>query len=702
MLKLLRKYNKWILVIGGSLLMVAFLAPGAIQNCAFNPRKRTYAYVDGRKVSLQEFDLARRQFAAIEDIFPSIVNANIINPEDKINHWLLLTHAADKGGFVGESADGYEWASGELTNMMARAMVEQRWLAEEAFNSPQFLRYVLMQQDKRMQFATEVNQTWQALSQNFEKVHDQIASSARLRPNEFDQGLSKTRGIYRMYEAFLSAANSSSQRALRYSEEQRVGGYVDSAFVPAAAIVDQIPEPTEEQIAEQFETYKDDRPGEGEYGVGYRLPARVKLEYLTLNRRDIRLSIDLDPIDVNKRWMQSRAEFPGEFPDERRRVEALMINEIIEAVYSLAHEAVQREILKVTSRLEEVDDYKVLPDNWAEIRPTLAAIAPVIVEHVREGTKGEPIKNSDAGLTIPLPEVTVRAADYLDRLALSRITGLGVANAKVGPREFAFPDLALSVKELGRPSLDIPVQLDVPVTEIRLEDPSRSRYYVTILDARDESAPDSVDEIREQVVTDFKEIQAYALLAQRVDEFEAAANEGGLEAVSAMFEPEAPETPEAEDDAEEPTPPAPLNPVQTRKRIELGEFSTSAPGTELDTDPVREALLPIIDSLDPLLPIDQKPIEARTVIVPVPVKRGVVVAQVVGLNPLTLEQYRGLSQDDVQSALSAEFAATESEREDLPFSLASLKRRLGFRFADRDADEQPAESDEKAEVPDAG
>ena len=49
MLKFLRKYNKWIMVFGGSLLMIAFLAPQAIQNLP-KLRDKTVATYDGKPV----------------------------------------------------------------------------------------------------------------------------------------------------------------------------------------------------------------------------------------------------------------------------------------------------------------------------------------------------------------------------------------------------------------------------------------------------------------------------------------------------------------------------------------------------------------------------------------------------------------------------------------------------------------------------
>ena len=51
MLQFFRKYNRYILAIGVSLLMVAFLVQPTMQMFGPNPQKRTLGYIDGAKVT---------------------------------------------------------------------------------------------------------------------------------------------------------------------------------------------------------------------------------------------------------------------------------------------------------------------------------------------------------------------------------------------------------------------------------------------------------------------------------------------------------------------------------------------------------------------------------------------------------------------------------------------------------------------------
>ena len=66
MLKLLRKYDKWILAIGGSLLMVVFLLPQALTEFGANPRKATAAVIDGRgKITEGDLMEARQELSKL-------------------------------------------------------------------------------------------------------------------------------------------------------------------------------------------------------------------------------------------------------------------------------------------------------------------------------------------------------------------------------------------------------------------------------------------------------------------------------------------------------------------------------------------------------------------------------------------------------------------------------------------------------------
>src|SRR5947207_9792431 len=108
MVKILRKYNKYILVVGGSLLMIAFLMPQAFQQLAGNREKQTYARMGDRKITYADIGRAEQEFHTL-DRFSSMLVKQVIGAENS-DHWFLLTTAAERAGFIAAGAeDAKDW-----------------------------------------------------------------------------------------------------------------------------------------------------------------------------------------------------------------------------------------------------------------------------------------------------------------------------------------------------------------------------------------------------------------------------------------------------------------------------------------------------------------------------------------------------------------------------------------------------------------
>jgi len=101
MFKFLRKYNKYILAVGGTLLLITFLIPFAITNL-FQTGGRsgvTWATInDDRPEKVTVSDLARiqRELQLLQFIAPQLAVQGI----DRAEYWYLLQREAQQGGFV--------------------------------------------------------------------------------------------------------------------------------------------------------------------------------------------------------------------------------------------------------------------------------------------------------------------------------------------------------------------------------------------------------------------------------------------------------------------------------------------------------------------------------------------------------------------------------------------------------------------------
>src|SRR5688572_1796481 len=229
MFKFLRKYNKMLLAIFGVLLMITFLIPEAFNRFsqAAGARTGTIATVgDGEKVSAMEWDRYQRELRVLDRLnngrpptFPGL--GEVKSPE----HWFLLVREAEQAGVV-PAIDMGELTRDQLANLMAAA--------------------------------------------------DERDPAIISRAQAHYAGVAQLINLY-------STGDLYSDRRLR-SEAERLLHMVTARMVvvqPDETKSDL--QPTEQQITEHMNKYSDKLPGEGEFGFGYKLPSRVKLEWLTIS-----------------------------------------------------------------------------------------------------------------------------------------------------------------------------------------------------------------------------------------------------------------------------------------------------------------------------------------------------------------------------------------------------------------------------------
>jgi hypothetical protein len=660
MLKALRKYNKWILVIGGTLLMMAFLVQPAIQHLGGDPSSQVVARLDGRPIRARDEAVASRQVMALSDLSGGLIPAALGIQDRDTRHWMLLKVEADAGGFIGQSGDGPDWlpelAESLADQQMSRSLQGQSWRRLAAQN-PQLSGFLTQMYQRNIEDATKA----------LDATKTRLIERGGMTEAEIDRALADARGVFRMLNAYGSAARMSDRLAAAEAKRRLDSAYIDFLTVPASRFTAEIPMPNDGALQAHLERFKGVRPGEGEFGIGYLLPPRVKLEWLTLDAAVVRNAVPADPVEVNKRYLQDRAKYPGEFPAERARVEQDLKAEKIAQVMQEAHRTIQAEVLRSTRRLEPDGRYKKLPADWAQSRPKMEAVAQAVVDQVAKA----------AGITLPLPAVTTLSARWQTYADLSAITGLGSASFRTGNLSIPAPQVIFAVRELGlvpeTEQFPVPVQVGVPLVENYLTDATGSRYYVTVLDARGESAPDSLDEVREQVAADCKGLLAYERLTGRIAEWRSLAAASGLDAVrdSAMPPPPPADPPHPDD-----RPSVVRRVAVTRDDMSPGPRSAATPAQiqAADVEPVRSAVMHAAEALDPLTPPEQFDADKATIAAAAPTKLSVVVARITALGPLTRETFR-LLDGQLVSQLQMREIRPDDTPVDAPFSLERLLSR---------------------------
>jgi hypothetical protein len=647
MLKKFRKYQRVMMVGFGVLLLLTWLAGPAIERIGRAAGNRTVGKIDGQAVRALDQQLAYKELTGLMEVVrrTGLSYFDPVGGDRDALHWMLLVHEAQAGGYIAEAESGPRMME-RLAPALAMEMV-QTAIDRQDFNL--YLAWANLKTDQERQNFLD------NLAEAMKRAVSQ-ALSEKLNSHEAEMTLAKLFGVRRMQQAYYNAAQMSDRAAVAEGRRQADGAVVDYVVVPATSLAAKVPEPDEAALEAQFQALKGVRPGEGEHGIGYLLGPRVKFEFLELDRQAIDQAVVLDPVEVRKRWSQDRAKYKGEFAAERAAVEADIRRETTDRIMAEATSAYQREVQKLTRRLESDGKYRLLPADWDPAQPRLEAVARAMVDQVK----------SVMGLTMPLPRVEVRGSAWSEERDLMAIPGIGQSSLNQGGLRAGFPQVVFWAKELGSGG-PIAVQAGVPLAENFLEDGLRNRYFFSILAVRPESPPDSVAEIRERVLDDYRKLRGYELLLQQEPQLrQAAASEDGLDRLATEYGPGP--------DASNPARPAGLE-------VRRGLRVTGAPTRDAAlTDDVRKAIVEAARAIDPLTPPGQVPPEMAAVVAPAPKALSVVIARIQQPAPLTIEEYRAMDQQFVANARMAELV--EAGARDA-FTLASLLKRHIYMQGDK-------------------
>lgn len=658
MLKTIRKYNKLILGVGGTLLLVAFLVPQAIQQLGKASQGRSVGTMDGRKITVADYDRATRELTAVESFYAELGMGLPIalDQREDVAHWMLLTREAERAGMVGGAAEGAQLLP-VFAEMLVRSSFEQQ--------------YQRMAQQVMLQFPDQVRAQEEQAMIGLGRIKQQVAGKARLLESEFDQTLAKLQGVLRLVNSYRYAERLSDSQTILISQRLADAVVVNSAFLSARRLMDERLEPTPEQLRAQFDAYKAVKQGEGEFGIGYLLPPRIKLEWIELSPRLMREVLTISLLDATKHWQQNRGRFPGEFEAERANVENELKTAELEKVFNTAESVVRAEILSAVRPLEQDGDYRVLPSDWASKKPDFVKMADRVVAAVQEAH----------GVTIPTPAVYIRDANWLDGGSLLSQPGIGSSTFRYGRETANFPQLMMTVRELAGDSV-LGLQVGVPSTDLVLEGNDRSRYYFTILDAAATSVPNSPDDLLDpdRLTADWRALQKYHELTAGAEGYVETIKSDGIRAFADTFGTYVPQS-NIEGLVSDPQPRVAVN---TGARVT--REGTSGLGPVENNELVQTALLEAGSKIDPLTPISEVSLEDRIVVVPVPRSLGVSVAQIQSIEPLTRE----LLPVAVRYAQQQHTRETFPVGTPMPFRYEILKQRHAFtlekRNEDRDGD----------------
>lgn len=636
MLRTIRKHNKWILVVGGSLLMVTFLISGTANQLQPNPAKQTVATVRGEKITAGEMNLAMREYEALKIIAGDGLMRNLGDMEDGFE-WFLISEEARRAGLVGGAADGMDWIpaiAAHMANRYVNGISQQRLIQEmQSFESPDAY-FKAVQDASKSEVTTRI---------------PHAAGTAGLNEQQIGVALAKLRGVERLYSLTLMAPRLSAARLAQEASMAKDQATINALILPADPLAASLPEPTDEELQAQFTKFRGVAPGGPGLGFGYLQPPRVKIGWMMVDRAAIASAITLNPVEVNKHWQQNRAAYPGEFAAERSKIEDVLRSQRADSILAEIDRVLKARVNQATRALDVDGAKRILPADWSAKKPTLDGLAADLVGSIREFS----------GVTLEKPQVTIMDGRWISVSDLDVLPGVGSSAYISATAQMRLSQLMTRSQDLADVS-ELDLQAGVPFVTTPLVDGAGNRYYIEILDARRQSVPESLDEVREQVARDARLAKAFDRLVAEAPEFRVAATLQGLDSVASAFEGRFPDTTVA-----------PMNQILlTRGRV------VSFLAQQLNDEGFRNAVMDAAASIPPTAKMDENNVDDRTIAKPVPAIRSVVVAQITQRDPMTVEALRAVRQLDVLEWVVAERMRTLQR--DNTFTIEAVSKRIDF------------------------
>ncbi len=670
MLKFLRKYQAWILAIGGSLLMVAFLLPEAIQRLGTPSMNRRLFQltIDGspKKVRFREWQEAGAEMVILETMFNTRDIGPLLNfppTEDGssgrsglrgVDHWFLLKTEARLAGLIGGVSDGDDQIRQQAASIAAR----QRQAVDDVYDG--LIRAVRNE-----------------------------AGRLKLTLDQGKEAFATLAGIGRLIDGYAGSSVASDVRARHIVQafEDRIN--IAMVFVDAENHIADLPEPEQAVLESHFEKYRDVEPGMGEQGFGYRLSDRVKIEYLTIKYESVYDMVEASGLEARKWYQRNAAQVaqdranPPPFDEVAADVIAAYRRSKAEESMTEIGRFIRSELIRSTQALARDGEYRVLPEDWPQKR--------VSFEALREAVQAK------FNVTVEYHADTQKWQSLSD---LATLEGIGSATRVAGAGLLSLRQLVEAHRELGREG---PPGLQAGLADsnlLRRSEFNRGRigptsypadaFVYRVLEVDPARPPRSMDEVREAVVKDVKRLQAFEGLRADLDSWRARAINEGLDDLAKSLD-------------------------TSVRRGSISRYGTAS-STMGDYKPnaiagisskiLIDAVFQRAESFEPLTRYSDLPNEERLVVSAVPEQLGIALVRMESHSPVTRQRWQGLVNSGLWiSSISSQSAIPLSQvvmyrdftdREMEPFSFEAMKAKFNFvdlrSPMDREQDEQEAMS----------
>lgn len=689
MLKFFTKYQKLILVVGGSILMVAFLVP-SVDFLLPDMSVYTLGHVGGREVTSRDQQQAALEIDALQSVRASVAQFAQINRNAQLTQTLNMLAGA---GFPDDP----------MTWLLIQHEARRHGIYSTQLEAEQVL--------------LEMN----SVGLDVSRIAAQAGGKDLL-----VSALQHWRMFLALAEMSFGSNPASEPRLRHFARDTRSQVKLQLVALDPQKIIEPT-EPTDEQIVALFEKHRKEKAGESKpYGFGYMLPARVKFEYIAMPLQRVVDSIKVDEVEAVQYYQQNPTEFlppppppvepapstepapveggaadetPPDAPAEEApappqeppapqgepnaaqcqeeaapAVEATEKTEPPAAAHApdpskpLPYKEARTEVLKkVAESKARPLQAEILKFIQAELQRDVAAL-PSDEKGYRKLEGHTPLSLEALAQQVQekfgiLPDV-VKLDTWQSLQEISQLPGFGKASLEMPGRPLPVTTYIASLPALGldKEGQLAGLKLQAGMASRTVADFDGNAYVFRITASDTEREPKELDEVRDKVVKDWKESHAYEELKARSDSLLERVKAEGLESLAKQYELKVEEAGPlgAYDDFMRqytgqlisPTlPGVGRSPSFIQKAIELGEKVDAAGGPELAEPALTFGVIPADEA------------------------RKVCLVKITGFTPIDSKTFDLLRPFFSQSLVQTEAGSAAGSN---PLSLESLKKSVGF------------------------
>lgn len=515
MMKWLRKHTKQIMVVVVLFSMLAFVGGDALYSI-LSPRgaSKPFAKIFGREVTDLDLQPARYQTNVLQQLSISW-QYDMLDQQMNISHWYMLAREAELAGIVVSDAEVEE----SLENL--REALIKRGAAPDYIES--------------------------------------LRTKARITLMDIHAALKQHLAIQKYFARVSGAARPSEPEIRHQVRDTQDKVRVQFVALDARSFVETDQPVDEQALQAHFETYKDVASENSDAGFGYRLPRRVRVEYLVTSISEIEKGLQVTQDEQTAHWRKNRARFTKEIEVQvpttnPTATQPAKVKQTVEMTFSEAQDRVTKEILRNKSlQLAQQAMRKVARElirPWENEKPDPTTGFKSIPASVQEPgylqTMGQRL-GAELGVPIAHQQTGLLTQQQLGGVSDLQYAAMNLEGGKrLTAAEYAFR-VAPFFKPDPRRNEDMSTWLqlfqapDVPLQGMTFEFAGNTFVQDTkfiifrVVEAREAETPQSLAEVRDAVEQDYRQKLAYERIEPVAKEMAKAASLVGLDEAITLF-----------------------------------------------------------------------------------------------------------------------------------------------------------------------